>query len=208
MLQYQHHQIHHVHWADKDFLWIVEVAPGIAAASDVTETFVGLGNYWPSYNCPFTKSVYVATGFQRAYATYGDTYSYTNCSRANMFARDQANIHSYADFQHELRFNEWSTDPYSKNDPYNSIAARADLRSSTTSPSTAKASGAIDAKTTSYKNVMGGLGGVADAVNGPTFDNVDTPVFRWSGSAFENQTHLGQPDVFNFNFVHMDFYLH
>jgi hypothetical protein len=64
-----------------DFLWIIEVAPGIAAASDVTEVFALRGNVWPSYNVPYTKSVYIATGFQKAYETYGDQYSYENCTR-------------------------------------------------------------------------------------------------------------------------------
>ena len=88
------------------FLWIIEVAPGIAAASDVTETMVtGNANAWPSYNCPYHKSVYVATGFQKAYETYGDQYSYTNCTRAQIFARDIPAVQNFEDIKHILRYN-------------------------------------------------------------------------------------------------------
>ena len=41
---------------DKDFLWIAEVAPGLVERMDVTEHFLQQGNYWPSYNIPFTKN--------------------------------------------------------------------------------------------------------------------------------------------------------
>lgn len=197
--------------SDSNFLWIIEVAPGIAARQDITQTFIKNGYYWPSYNCPYQKDVYVASGFQKAYETYGNAYSYTNCSRAQMFARDQIKINSFDDFKNELRYNEWQTDPFSNNDPYNSISARKDLRNPSSTPTTAGAMGAIDAKVTSWTHMMtknnnGKQNALTHAESGPTHNS--QPVFQWSGSQFEKQIHLGQPDVFNFTYTEMDFYAH
>jgi hypothetical protein len=197
--------------AATDFLWIVEVAPGIAARLDVTSTFIDNGNYWPSFNCPFQKDVYVATGFQQAYEAYGDKYSYTNCSRHKMFVRDQGGIHTLDDFKAEMRYNEWQTDPYSENDPYNSICSRKDLRNEDTDPTDAGSSGGVDAKVTSWSFMMtpdkkGRRRGTTHAVNGPTTNS--QPVFQWSGSPWEDQVHLGQPDRFDFDFIEIDFFAH
>jgi hypothetical protein len=56
------------------FLWIIEVMPGVYASEDVTSTFVKQGNYWPSYNVPFTSKIYQLGGFQDAFDKHGDEY--------------------------------------------------------------------------------------------------------------------------------------
>ena len=189
--------------SNSDFLWIIAVAPGIASSVDATAKFASNGEFWPSYNCPYQENVYVATGFQKAYEAYGNSYSYTNCSRAQMFARDQLNIANYDDFKAELRYNKWQTDPFSNNDPYNSISSRKDLRTPSTTPSSAGTMGGIDSKVVSYSRMLKGL---SDAESGPSHDS--QTVFQWSGSPWENQVHLGQPDVFNFSYVEMSFNAH
>ena len=67
----------------------------------------------------------------------------------------------------------------------------------------AGSSGGIDSKVTSFSRMMDGF---SHAESGPTHDT--QAIFQWSGSAWENQTHYGQPDVFDFGFVEMGFYEH
>ncbi len=162
------------------------------------------GGYWPSYNVPYNKRVYVATGFQKAYETYGDAYSYQNCSRALIFARDFGSIQTLDALKTELRLNQYQTDPISAGNPAAAVCARYDLR--TTS---AKTYGGTDSKATSFSSMTGAAGGKqgrSSAQCGPTHD--DQAPFQWSTSTFANQVHLGQPDLFNFGFVEIDFYLH
>lgn len=185
---------------DTDFLWIVEQAPGISAAADVTETFKK-GNFWPSFNIPFQKSVYVITGFQSAYETYGDQYSYEKCPRSQIFSRDHASIQSIDAMKRELRLNQFQTDPISKGDPTYAISSRKDLKP-TASSSMYEATGGVDSKVISYSGM---IAGITYAQSGPTHDD-QTP-FQWSGSLWENSTvHWGQPDKFNFDFVDIKFF--
>lgn len=186
------------------FLWIIELAPGVAVANDVTSVMLQQGGYWPSYNIPYDKSVFVITGFQKALETYGDQYSYTNSTRALMFARDEGKVQSLGDLKKILRYNEYKTDPLSAGNAAAAISSRYDLR--TTNPNSF---GAVDAKVTSYDRVMGRLApgeSLISAQVGPTHDELEP--FRWSTSAFADQVHLGQPDLFNFDFVEMDNKMH
>jgi hypothetical protein len=196
----------------KDLLWIVELAPGIAKANDVSEVLLSRG-FWPSYNVPYDKDVYVQSGFQAAYDTYGDHYSYEKCPRAQIFARDAPQSRNFSDMQHILRYNDYQHDPLSMNEPANAIASRYDLRSPNITNSKPNSYGAVDAKLSSYSRMQAALESgnnakeqLVSAVNGPTHDQ--QPVFKWSTSAFDHQVHVGQPDVFDFDFVEMQFYAH
>lgn len=190
--------------APKDFLWIVEQAPGLAVKNDVTAVMLAQGGYWPSYNIPYDKSVYVISGFQKAYETYGNQYSYANSTRGLMSARDQGKVQSLSTIKRFLRYNDYKNDPLSEGNAAAAISSRYDLR--TSSP---KTYGGVDTKVTSYSRVMGhlqeGEGYVSGQV-GPTHD--DLPPFQWSTSPFANEVHLGQPDLFNFDFVELDFAQH
>lgn len=190
--------------ANENFLWIIELAPGVAVKNDVTKVMLNQGGYWPSYNVPYDKSVYVITGFQEAYETYGDSYSYSNCTRAQIFARDQGSVQDFSKAQSILRYNDYLNDPLSAGNPTAAISARYDLRSD--SPRTY---GGVDSKVTSYNRVMKHTAaneGYASAESGPTHNNLKP--FVWSTSGFDGQVHLGQPDVFNFDFVEMNYYQH
>jgi hypothetical protein len=121
-----------------------------------------------------------------------------------MFARDHSSVQSIDALKHELRLNDYLNDPLTLGDPSNTISSRKDLR--TTSAST---SGGIDTKVTSFSRIMSQLKdkfALSSAQSGPTHD--DQPVFQWSGSPWEGQIHLGQPDKFDFPFVEIDFYAH
>jgi hypothetical protein len=189
--------------AAADLLWIVEVAPGIAVAHDVTAVLTAQG-FWSSYNVPYDRDVYVASGFQTAYETYGDHYSYEQCPRAQIFRRDAPKAATFGDMQRLMRYNDYAHDPLSLNEPANAIASRYDLRSVNTTGTQPKAYGAVDAKLTSASRMAAAAasGALVSAVNGPTHDA--QPVWRWSTSPFDGVVHLGQPDAFAFDFVDMD----
>lgn len=188
-----------------DFLWITEVLPGTTASEDVTPIVKHLGNVWPSFNIPYFKNIYILSGYQQAYETYGDAYSYENCSRALMMRRDHVNIQTFADMQAEMRQDNYKTDIYADNDPGNAISPRRDLRTSKGS-----AFGGIDAKVTSYSRLTKSFAdhSIASSVaqSGPPHSNSDLPPFQWSTSNYTSVVHLGQPDTFNFDFVEMNFY--
>lgn len=184
-----------------DFLWIVEQAPGLAVKNDVTSVMLKQGGYWPSYNVPYDRSVYVISGFQKAYETYGDQYSYSNCTRGLMSTRDQGKVQSLDTLKKFLRYNDYTKDPLSAGNAAAAISSRYDLR--TSNP---KTYGGVDTKVTSYSRVMGHLApgeGYISGQVGPTHD--DLPPFQWSTSPFANEIHLGQPDLFNFDFVEQNF---
>jgi hypothetical protein len=200
-----------------NFVWIIELAPSIAIAHDVTQIILQSdGYYWPSYNIPYDLNVYQQTGFQAAYETYGDSYSYTNCTRAKLFARDHHQVHDEASMQSMLRYDDYLTDELLAGNAASGISARYDLRSN--SP---KSYGGIDTKVTSYDRMMKNIKthqqqseakdetvviteALAIAQSGPTMEN-NLPAFQWSTSPYNNQIHVGQPDIFNFPFVEMDF---
>jgi hypothetical protein len=190
----------------QDFLWIIEVAPGITESQDVTEKFISNGNYWPSFNLPYQEFVYIATGFQSAYEEYGDSYSYVNCTRSKMFARDQIDIKSENDFSKEMRYNKWQTDPLSNGDASAAISSRKDLKASG-----ASAGGGIDSKVTSFMRMKQSLKcdkedckSLVLAEAGPTHD--DQVPFQWSTSPWNDRVHLGQPDIFDFEYVEIDYF--
>lgn len=185
-----------------NFLWIIEVAPGIASAIDVTPTFLEQGKYWASYNIPYQNDVYVESGFQQAYDTYGDAYSYTKCPRALIFGRNQSSVQTFDHMQSMMRYNEYQIDPLSQGKSNYAISSRYDL----TSSGTGSSFGGTDSKVTSYTRVATPVGitqGLVSAQCGPTHDNQKP--FQWSGTPFNSQVHLGQPDVFNFTFVNIYF---
>jgi hypothetical protein len=82
-------------------LWISEQLPGLVARQDVTASVAASGG-WAAYNIPFDPTVYDVSGYAQAYAEYGDKYSYANCSRAKIFARDLPNVASLEDAQVEM----------------------------------------------------------------------------------------------------------
>ena len=191
--------------AQPGFLWVTEVIPGYTPIEDVTPLVKSLGNVWPSFNVPYFKSVYILSGYQAAFETYGDSYSYDNCSRALMMRRDHSSVQSLEDMGAYMRKDDYKTDIYAAGDPGNAISPRRDLRSEKGS-----AFGGIDAKITSFKRLTSSYANSSIASSlaqsGPTHQTSDLPPFTWSTSAYSSEVHLGQPDVFNFPFVDMNFF--
>ena len=109
-------------------LMIIEQIPGEMEINDVTN---GLKEgYWTSYNIPYSEKLYNICGYLEI---LNDTknipnYDYNNCSRANIFRREQKNIKNIEDFKNVMRYNDFKNDKESNNEPSLTIACRYDLR--------------------------------------------------------------------------------
>ena len=138
---------------------------------------------------PYFPEIYEISGFEAAYEKYGDSYSYTQCVRAQMFARDQSTVQSVQDLERLIRYDDYQNDPLSKGDPAAAICPRYDLRTTG-----AKAFGGIDGKVSSYSLVRQN---VVRAQSGPTADQ--QPVFTWAD--WETTIHTGMPEVYDFPWI-------
>lgn len=182
-------------------LTIVEQIPGLVMDEDATEVLLRAG-YWPSYNIPYFKEVYEASGYPdfsdpslRKDSDYYDTLlwlSYTSSPRANIFRRDHAAVDSVEGMQALMRQNNFKNDPLTKGNPVMAVCGRGDLN--VQAPETR---GCYDTKVTSSKMAAEYA---AYAVNGPTTDG-GLPPFSWSSD--DHQIHQGHPSVFNFSFERM-----
>ncbi|KAJ8037244.1 Phospholipase B-like 1 [Holothuria leucospilota] len=173
-------------------LWVVEQIPTLVVYKD--ETNVLRAGYWPSYNVPFFEEIYNMSGYPDVVAKHGPDMSYQLAPRAKIFRRDQGSVKDMDTMKTIMRYNEYTTDPYSEGDPVNAICARGDLRQEG-----ASASGCYDTKVSDLA--------MADkmqsyAINGPTRFEGSLPPFSWTGQ-FANYSHVGLPDVYKFDFVTM-----
>jgi hypothetical protein len=125
-------------------------------------------------------------------AKHGPDYSYDLAPRAKIFRRDAAGVLTFNDLKRIMRYNDYTQDPYSENNPYDAICSRGDLVKDHPSPG-----GCLDSKVTSYARARAMQ---AEAVNGPTHD--DLPPFSWT--EFPDVSHVGMPTLFNFSFEAMD----
>lgn len=181
-------------------LWVVEQAPGLMEASDVTETLAR--GYWPSYNVPFHPSLYSWMGYPEFVAqqeargeAYGEAVSgvrYQLCPRAKIFRRDVGGISDLDSLQAFMRSNGWPADPYSGGSPLGAICGRGDL-----DPSHPRPYGCIDTKVTNHSMAARRE---AFAVNGPTTAGGALPAFQWRGSSAEGTAHMGQPQRYDYRF--------
>eukprot|EP00164_Ancoracysta_twista_P001659 GFYU01002178.1.p1 GENE.GFYU01002178.1~~GFYU01002178.1.p1 ORF type:complete len:544 (+),score=219.20 GFYU01002178.1:76-1707(+) len=176
-------------------LYVVEQIPGEVEYADQTETLSR--GYWPSYNVPFYKDIYDKSGFaefRQKYAHVGELpgLDYQLAPRAKIFRRDQATVTDLDSLKKIMRYNDFKNDPYANGDPMAAICSRGDLRSTHPSPS-----GCYDSKVTDFPRMQKLI---SEAINGPTAD--DLPPFSWAD--FEDVSHIGQPEVYDFKFEVMD----
>jgi hypothetical protein len=180
-------------------LYILEQIPGYIASADVTE-ILSYG-YWPSYNVPYFPYIYQVSGFQYYSTKYGPFFSYENNPRAEIFRRDSNKVLTIEDMQRALRYNDYSVDPLSQGTPAYAISSRFDLVTGNVSNPflVNSAFGGIDSKVTSSslaKNMTSYI------QSGPSYDN--NPPFQWT-SAYADVVHLGQPTVWNFPWVQVQY---
>jgi len=93
--------------------YVGEQIPGLVVYEDQTARLDERG-FWPSYNIPYYPQVYQWSGFaaQNTPDSAG-FWSYTNYSRAVIFARMGLEVTDEASMWYMLRYNDWETDPAS-----------------------------------------------------------------------------------------------
>lgn len=160
-----------------------------------------LHSYWGSYNIPYYRDIYDLSGFGEQ--SPRDEYSHSECPRAKIFAQQHTSVKSVPDMMRMIRYNDWQSDPYSKQNACNGISARCDLNSP--SSSEYQLEGGLDAKVSSVlmaRSMDHSMAFVAQL--GPTHDQ--QPVFDWASFRPsklypEAPAHFGQPQIFNFNWT-------
>jgi hypothetical protein len=177
-----------------DAMYIIEQIPGFTDINDVTQ-YLRYG-YWPSYNTPYSKAIRRLSGIDDMLEHRPElsvVASYDTCARANIFRRDQHTIKDEKTFKDVLRYNDYTKDELSLNDPANAISSRIDLR-------TEKAScmGAYDGKMSSVTKAKGKKKRI-EIIVGPTSVN-GIPEFKWSNKGVCNdKPKEGLPDEYNFD---------
>jgi len=184
-------------------LWIASQRPGLVLTQDVTPVLLRQG-YWPSFNIPYFTQLWNEMGYASLVKQYGSEgaylWKYLGSFRQVIFARDAPKVESIEDMQSLMQENNWQTDPLSRGSAELAIAARMDL-----SPGplgSMDANGAIDCKLTSAAwmraDAESGSSGLRVLAKcGPTVETQKP--FQWSKSPFNNKPHLGQPDLFDFD---------
>ncbi|XP_060641422.2 putative phospholipase B-like 2 [Anolis sagrei] len=185
-------------------LTVLEQIPGMVIAEDKTKLLYEEG-YWASYNVPYFKEIFNASGLPQLVQKYGDWFTYEKNPRAQIFRRNQTLVRDLDSMIRLMRFNNFPKDPLSRCqgcDPQqngeNAISARSDLNPANgTYPFGAlrqRAHGGTDMKVTSFE--MAKLYSFV-ATSGPTWD--DLPAFQWSSSPYCNLLHMGHPDLWRFS---------
>lgn len=176
-------------------LWIAEQIPGRVASADVSDVLSQQG-YWGSYNIPYLKEIFDASGYPAMVLKFGDSFSYTGCPRARIFARDAAKAGSVAGIMRLMQYCGYPQDPLSLGSPGNCISSRYDL----THPASGSppAFGGIDSKVTSGQ-LARNLSTLA--INGPTHSG--QPVFTWNNATFAKLPHNMMPSTFDFEYTAM-----
>jgi hypothetical protein len=165
-------------------LMIIEQIPGEMEINDVTNVLKE--GYWPLEILNDTKNI--------------PNYDYNNCSRANIFRREQKNIKNIEDFKNVMRYNDFKNDKESNNEPSLTIACRYDLRYELERQ---HCYGATDAKFASVKELLEGKNNL-HIISGPTNDQ--QPTFSWSNTTCENHYpgryyHEGLVDTWSFPWI-------
>eukprot|EP01133_Synstelium_polycarpum_P003945 gene3945-4568_t len=154
--------------------------------------FLNKNGFWPSYNVPYFEYIYNISGYQGQLQKFGNSYSYTNCPRAQIFNRNATNVMDFLDMQDLMQFNNYVKDPLSMSSPMNAISSRADLLSDNPKPF-----GGVDSKVTSLKQIKELS---CTAISGPTHQGLGP--FKWSAHPeWSNSSHVGLPDTWNFDWV-------
>lgn len=180
-------------------LMIIEQIPGETETNDVTD-YLRKG-YWPSYNLPFSDYFFEKCGLLDRLENNSKLIydlDYNECSRAQIYRRDQGKIKTNDDFGKMLRYNDFQNDNLSFNQAYLTIAARYDL-----DPNKTYCYGATDVKYVSIKELFEGKS-LIHIISGPSNDQL--PTFSWSNATCKpygapNNSFEGLIDVWDKDWV-------
>ena len=184
---------------DKDLLWMIEQYPGDYERRDLTDLLVKNG-YFPSINVPFTERLYKKAGYPEKVESAGitgDFYSYYDCARYKILARESTRIKNFEDFKKLMTYNNYKRDPYSKSDPAQAIMSRYDLRRDGEPYGAAKAFGGLDSKCCKITEFSTKLH--FHAIASPTKDNNEP--WEFGKPPFEDVKYEGLPKRWDFNWT-------
>ncbi|XP_021268836.1 putative phospholipase B-like 2 isoform X2 [Numida meleagris] len=153
---------------------------------------------------PYFEEIFNASGNLELVQKYGDWFTYDKNPRAQIFCRNQTQVHDVDSMVRLMRSNNYLQDPLSlcrgcdpPHNAENAISARSDLNPANgTYPFAAlrqRCHGGTDTKVTSFG--MARTFGLV-AASGPTW--ADVPPFRWSTSPCSHLLHMGHPDLWRF----------
>ena len=182
-------------------LYIVEQLPGSCDVQDVTDILKK--GYWPSYNTPFIMDVRKKSGVIEALkndSSRAISLDYDTCARSKIFRREQSKVHDIESYKNLIRFNNYKNDPFSENNPSNTIAARYDLREENL-----MCYGATDAKFASINEIKTNGIKKVHIIGGPTTSNGLEP-FNWDNTGCKlvdpiRFKVIGQVPIYNFSWV-------
>ena len=176
-----------------NFLWVVEEIPGLIVGADLSRNLDS--GYYPSYNKPYFKEIYNASGYPAAVAKAGPTMSYDLCPRAEIFRRDQGKVTDMDSFKALLRQNDYLHDPLSRYEgepnPMFAICSRGDLNKPKP-----YLGGCYDTKASSFNYLQ-----YSHIINGPTTNGGTLMPFRWTPELSRLAPHQGLPELMNFDFI-------
>ena len=184
-----------------NLLWLIEQMPGDFERRDISDILRQKG-YWPSFNVPFTERMYNLSGCPEKVKKDGEIYSYYDSPRYKILSRDAPTVESFEEFQYLMLSNNWRDDPFSLDDPGLAIAARYDLRGST-SYGPMKAFGMIDAKCAKLTEACTKLR--FHTHPGPTYQNIAVWEFDKSAS-FRDIRYDGLPQRWEFDWTLFESY--
>lgn len=195
---------------------VLEEMPGNIRITDQS-VYLNTNGFWSSYNVPSDPYIFNISGQQQLVDQYGGPtgpgafYTFTNTSRARIFARDAPTVMDDYGLEAIIRYNNAPKDPLSTlgcgtYPPYsytNAIADRSDLNDPTGNyiiPDIGYGDGgAIDAKYTKLSWIQAadiGNGELPLAyISGPT--NTNVPTFSFLNTTLKI-SHQGLPDTYNF----------
>ena len=181
---------------DIDAFYIIKQLPRFTKINNATH-FLKFG-YWNSYNVPFDKEIYKRSAIQEIIEEHPSlalTLDYDNCARTKIFRRDQSSADNLQSFMNLMRYNKFKSDPYSENNPSNSISAGSDLNG--------RCSGAYDSKVGVLSDFSNGKIKI-HMIGSPTWNEEDgIDPFTWSNAQEECRTHSHYliPEIFKYDWT-------
>lgn len=175
---------------------LLEQLPNKVSSRDISK-LLNEKKYFASYNYPMI--LVEEAGFKRMEVVHGDLAVPEKCSRHRLFDREQAKITNLASMKDVMLSNNYldPNDEITGGCPGHAIAARFDLKPAGNCIEPIRASGAVDCKVTNYKMSKSMS---AELITGPTTWHGLTP-FSWDNVMFADETHIGQPTTWDFDWI-------
>uniref|UniRef100_H3AVI6 Phospholipase B-like n=1 Tax=Latimeria chalumnae TaxID=7897 RepID=H3AVI6_LATCH len=177
-------------------LIMVHLARQVAVA-DKTQELLQKG-YWASYNIPYFEEIFNASGIPELVQKYGDWFTFDKNPRAQIFHRNQTLVKDMDSMIRLMSFLSTHKAPlFGEGRAHGQLSKgeRSWLKA-VTPPPTVYEPDPVCCKVTSFEMHKSYQ---MKAISGPTWDQV-LP-FQWSKSPYDNLTHMGHPDLWEFPVV-------